>query len=179
MIRPKFALILAFICFFSIEIISQFTWTIGDDQVYYYMGKLTAGKLEETQTPYVDFFFAHPPLQLALYAIAFKFIPYDFYALKIFFILLTVVNSYLLYILVKREFNEKMAMLASILMLFTPTMLFNASFEFGLTIGMTLFLSALITKDKTLRIILFLLCAFYRFHFLFLIFCDHQSWITC
>src|SRR3990167_1496013 len=179
----KWILAISFIIFFIAEITSQFTFNvIGDDQVYYYMGKLVA----EGFTPYLDFFYAHPPLQLILYGFILKFIPYSFHTFKVFFILLTIFNAYLLFLLAKREFGDKVAVLASIMALFAPTTLFNASFEYGLTIGLTLFLSALLVKNKALQLILFELCVFYRFHFIFLIlgyyayeFVRFKSWKHC
>ena len=151
--------------FFFVEVSSDFSFSLGDDQVYFYMGKL----VEMGYTPYKDFFYAHPPLQLYLYALVFKFVDYQLHTFHAFFILLTIVNSYLLFLLVKRVFNEKVALLSSALFLFTPTTLFNASFEYGLTIGLALFLSALLAKNRELKLILFVLSVFYRFHFIFLI----------
>lgn len=174
--KIKWILTILFISFFIVEITSQFTFNvIGDDQVYYYMGKLVA----EGFTPYKDFFYAHPPLQLMLYGLFFKVFPYHFYTLKIIFIFLTIVNASLLFLLAKKEFNEQIALLVSIMASFAPTTLFNASFEYGLTIGMFFFLSALNTKRMTLKPILFGLSLFYRFHFIFLIlgYYTYKFWI--
>src|SRR3990167_9738206 len=164
--KYKFVLIFAFLIFFLVEIFSQFTWNVvGDDQVYFYMGNQVA----EGKLPYKDFFYAHPPLQLLVYGFLFKLIPYS-HTFRVFFILLTILNAYLLYSIAKREFSEKVALLSAIIYLYTPTILFNASFEYGLTIGMTFFLLGLKWfKVWSVQVLMFLLASFYRFHFIFLI----------
>lgn len=162
----KWLIILSIFIFLFVEVISDFTWKVGDDQVYYYMGKLVS----EGKMPYKDFFYAHPPLQLIAYGLAFKFIPYDFHTFKLFFILLTIVNCYLLYLLVKDDLGETIAQYSFIIALNAPTILFNASFEYGLSISLLFFLLGLKTERNGFKQnLFFFLAIMYRFHALFLI----------
>lgn len=160
-------LLIISITFVLVELLSAFTYSIGDDLVYYYMGQ----QVNEGKDPYTDFFFAHPPLQLAFYALAFGIVGYHLFAMKLLFIIFTVLNAWLIFLICRHYFKkDNIGLIAATLFLFCPTILYNSSFEMGLTVATTLFLLGVLwDATETFHVggvCFMVLTSFYRFHFL-------------
>lgn len=88
---------------------------IGDQHVYFYMGKL----IGEGKLPYEDFFFSHPPLEIYVDAVLLKIFGYNIFILKIVPIIFVLLASFFLFRLVKERFSSLEAVLSTILFLFT------------------------------------------------------------
>ena len=108
----------------------------GDENVYYYMGKLiTEGKL-----PYRDFFYAHPPLHIYLIALIYKIFGFNIVALKAVPLISTLISAFFIFKIAKR-FGNSEAVTASLLFLFSYGTMFNSVFSFGIDVA-TMFLVA-------------------------------------
>ena len=77
--KLPYVLLAAFMAaFLAITLRGLSTIQPGDENVYYYMGRLVS----EGKMPYRDFFFAHPPLQIYLIALVYKAFGFSIAALK-------------------------------------------------------------------------------------------------
>ncbi len=97
-------------------------YSVSDENTYYKMGQLAASG----QVPYRDFFFAHPPLQVYLYAIAFKLFGFNLLLLKLLSAAAAIVTAAFVFAIAKDRLNFKAAAAAMALFLFSyGTMLFS------------------------------------------------------
>ncbi len=108
---------------------------LSDENNYFYLGKL----ISEGKTPYKDFFFAHPPLQIYLFGILFKLAGFNYFLLKSVATLFTLLSAYLIYELTKK-YGTKESILAVFLFLFTTTVFYSGSINYGINIAATLVL---------------------------------------
>lgn len=128
-------LILAFI-FVLVEARGIVHIAPGDENVYYYMSKSVANG----QVPYRDFFYAHPPLQVLIFALIIKIFGINFAVFKSATLLSYLIASFFLYKssieMFKNRLNEKfagiMAILAVALFLFSFEVMFKATFSLGI-----------------------------------------------
>lgn len=102
----------------------------GDENVYYYMGKL----VNEGKIPYKDFFFAHPPFQIYLIALAFKIFGFNIFALKLIPLLSTIITAFFVF-KIAQKFGSMEAVASSLLFLFSYSIMFNSVFSFGIELA--------------------------------------------
>src|SRR3989338_8608476 len=127
-------LFIFFIVFIFIVLKGLLTPQPGDENVYYYMGKLIA----EGKLPYKDFFYAHPPLQIYLIALIYNIFGFNIVALKAVPLISTLISAFFIFKIAKR-FGNSAAITASLLFLFSYSAMFNSVFSFGIDVA-TMFL---------------------------------------
>ncbi len=128
-----FAFLAAFIL---IAIKGLVTVQPGDENVYYYMGRLVA----EGMLPYRDFFFAHPPLQIYLMSIIYRIFGFNIVFLKSLALASTLITSYFVFRIAKDRFGAAEAAVSSLLFLFAYSTMFNSAFSFGVEIATMFFI---------------------------------------
>lgn len=101
----------------------------GDENVYYYMGKLVS----EGSLPYKDFFYSHPPLQVFLLSVFIKLFGYNVIILKLIPFLSILFSTFLLFKITKKLGNLE-ALFAVILFLFSYIVLFNSVYSVGMNL---------------------------------------------
>ena len=107
----------------------------GDENVYYYMGKL----ISEGNVPYRDFFFAHPPLHTYLIALIYKISGFNIIVLKLIPLISTLITAFFIFKIAKGKFGNLEALMSSLLFLFSYSVMFNSVFSFGVNLA-TMFL---------------------------------------
>src|SRR3989338_6281629 len=91
--RKKALMVFGVIAFaFLVFELANFSYTIGDENNYYYMAEVT----RQGVIPYKDFFFAHPPLQLIPLAL-FSF--FGIFAMKFTAVLFALATGYLVFLI--------------------------------------------------------------------------------
>lgn len=103
----------------------------GDENVYYYMGKLIA----EGKIPYRDFLYAHPPLQIYLIALIYKIFGFNVVALKLVPLISTLISAFFVFRIAKEKFGNAEALISAALFLFGYSIMFNSAFSFGIEIA--------------------------------------------
>lgn len=137
-------LFILLIVFCLIQIPLLFSTLIGDENVYYYMGKIVS----EGETPYVDFFYGHPPIQVYIYAGLIKLFGFHIWVLKLFTLSIIVACSVLVYLISKERYDEKIGIVSVILFLTSYDILIFGSFAFGIEIAVLFFLISWYFLDK-------------------------------
>lgn len=122
---------LIFIVFSAIALKGLFLAQPGDENVYYYMGRLVS----EGYVPYKDFFYAHPPLQLYLIAAIFKLFGFNIFILKLIPLISTITAGFFLYLTAKNMFGNGKALISLALFLFSYSAMFNSVFSFGIELA--------------------------------------------
>ncbi|MBI4406406.1 glycosyltransferase family 39 protein [Candidatus Micrarchaeota archaeon] len=102
-------------------------YAVSDENTYYKMGQLVA----EGQMPYRDFFFAHPPLQIYIYAAVFKVFGFNFFMLKMFSAVAAVAAAVFVFLAAKEKVNREAAVAAAVLFLFSYGTLLFTNFATG------------------------------------------------
>ena len=134
--KLTYSLFLLFIIIFVIVILKGLiTSQPGDENVYYYMGKL----INEGKIPYKNFFYAHPPLHLYLIALIYNIVGFNIIILKIIPLISTLISAFFIFKIAKEKFDNTEAILSSLLFLFSYSIMFNSVFSFGIEIA-TMFL---------------------------------------
>ena len=134
--KLTYSLFLLFIIIFVIVILKGLiTSQPGDENVYYYMGKL----INEGKIPYKNFFYAHPPLHLYLIALIYKIAGFNIVILKLIPLISTLISAFFIFKIAKEKFDNTEAILSSLLFLFSYSIMFNSVFSFGIEIA-TMFL---------------------------------------
>jgi hypothetical protein len=105
---------------------------LSDENNYLYLGKLVS----EGQIPYKDFFYAHPPLQLYIFALIFKVFGYNFIILKSVALVSTILTAILIF-----QMGENSRLLASVIYLCSASVFFTGATNLG--INLTAFLCVL------------------------------------
>ncbi len=100
--------------FFLLKVVTL-SYSIGDENIYYYMGSLISGG----KMPYSDFFYAHPPLQAFLFGFVFKLFGFSFLLLKLSSTIAALVTSFFLFKLLKDRLGPFEASAGTALMLFS------------------------------------------------------------
>jgi len=124
--------------FFIIEFKGIFLNVPGDENVYYYMGKL----ISEGDLPYKDFFYAHPPLQLTITTLIHKIFGFKIFILKLIPLLSVIAASFFLFKTAKEKFGYKEAYLSQILFLFSYAVIFNSVYSFGMNLTLLIISTA-------------------------------------
>lgn len=131
--KTEYSLIaLIFIAFAAIAAKGIFTAQPGDENVYYFMGKMVS----EGYVPYRDFFYAHPPLQLYVIAPIFRMFGFNIAALKLIPLASTLVTAFFIYLISKNTFGKNKAIVSMALFLFSYSTMFNSVFSFGIELAM-------------------------------------------
>jgi len=136
-LSPYFILPLFFAVFFLISFKGLATAQPGDENVYYYMGKLIA----EGKIPYGDFLYAHPPLQIYMIALIYKMLGFNIFALKIVPLISTLISAFFVFKIAKEKFGDAEAIVATALFLFSYGIMFNSVFSFGVEIAAMLLIA--------------------------------------
>ncbi|MBI1935249.1 glycosyltransferase family 39 protein [Candidatus Woesearchaeota archaeon] len=123
-----FAMALAFILIVSKGLANA---QPGDENAYYYMGKLVS----EGKVPYRDFFYAHPPLHLYIIALVYNITGFNIVALKSISLLSTLASAFFIFRISKERFGSLEAIISSALFLFSYSVMFNSAFSFGIEIA--------------------------------------------
>ena len=103
----------------------------GDENVYYYMGKL----ISEGKIPYKDFFFAHPPLHIYLIALIYKIFGFNILVLKAIPLISTLISAFFIFKIAKEKFGNLEAVISSLLFMFAYSTMFNSVFSFGIDVA--------------------------------------------
>lgn len=121
--------------------------TLGDEFTYFYMGKLVA----DGNLPYKDFFFAHPPLQIFIFAFIFKLFGFNLLLLKSVPLLFNIISAIFLFKIMKKYSNMH-AIISITLFLFTYTIMLEATYAYGIEIATAFVLISIyyLTKNKNL-----------------------------
>lgn len=128
--KNKIAYVLFFIfavAFIAIALKGLITLQPGDENVYYYMGKLVS----EGKFPYKDFFYAHPPLHIYLIALIYKIFGFKIAVLKAVPLISTLISAFFIFKIAKK-FGNSEAVISSLLFLFAYSTMFNSVFSFGI-----------------------------------------------
>ena len=123
-------LVLVFISLQLSVFIHAFKFT--DSLHYFYSSKLVA----EGLTPYKDFLFTHPPLQLYILALPTTLFGYNHMMLRMVPLIGIVILSLFLFKLVKNNFGNVEALLAVLFFLFTDYTLINSTYSLGSLISL-------------------------------------------
>jgi len=103
----------------------------GDENAYYYMGKLVS----EGRVPYKDFFFAHPPFHIYLIALIYKVFGFNIVILKSIPLISTLISAIFIFCIAKNKYGSMPAIISSSLFLFSYSILFNSVFSFGIEVA--------------------------------------------
>ena len=131
LIKNKLAYALFFVfvvIFITIVLKGLITTQPGDENVYYYMGKLVS----EGKIPYRDFFFAHPPLHIYLIALIYKIFGFNIIILKAVPLISILISAFFIFKISHEKFGNSEAIIASLLFLFSYSTMFNSVFSFGI-----------------------------------------------
>ena len=130
--KHAYALLLIFIAGFCLIAIKGLgTAQPGDENVYYYMGKM----VWEGKVPYKDFFYAHPPLHIYLMALAYGIFGFNIVILKFIPLASTLVSAFFVFKIAKEKFGNSEAVISSLLFLSSYSLLFNSVFSFGIEVA--------------------------------------------
>lgn len=108
----------------------------GDENVYYYMGRL----ITEGKAPYKDFFYAHPPLHIYLMALIYGIFGFNIVILKSVPLIAALTSAFFIFRMAKEKFGYAGALISSSLFIFSYSVMFNSVFSFGIEIAATLFI---------------------------------------
>ena len=111
----------------------------GDENVYYYMGKLVS----EGKVPYRDFFYAHPPLHIYLISAVYRIFGFNIVILKSIPLISAILSSIFVFCITKNKYGSPEAIAASLLYLFSYSVMFNSVFSFGIDVAVMLMLAGI------------------------------------
>lgn len=116
------------IIFIIAQLKSLKNYVSGDENVYFYMGKMiTKGEL-----PYRDFFYAHPPLHVFAIASILRIFGFNIIMLKMVPFLSILVSSFFIFLLMEKKQDDLIASAAAVsLFLFSFIILFNSTYASG------------------------------------------------
>lgn len=130
--RLAYGLLLIFAALFvAIAIKGLATAQPGDENVYYYMGKLVS----EGKVPYRDFFYAHPPLHIYIISSVYKIFGFNIIILKLVPLISTLVSAFFIFRIAEEGFGRAEAVASSLLFLFSYSIMFNSVFSFGIDVA--------------------------------------------
>lgn len=152
---------------FSIPPITFLTPVFSDENIYLNMAKAVASGL----LPYNDFFYAHPPLQLFLFASIFKIFGANFVVAKFIMVIVATLCLVFTYLISKEIFGKKSAIFSFVFFLFFPGFLIFGTQAIGMFEALLFFLVGfyLLLKGRILfSSLFFLLAVFTRYMVIFL-----------
>lgn len=103
---------------------------ISDENQYFYLGKLVS----DGQIPYRDFFFAHPPLQIYIFAWFFRLVANPFFLVKSISIFATIISAFLIYKILKDKYSFSVSFISTALFLFTANVIYTSSVNLGINL---------------------------------------------
>ncbi|MBN1156035.1 glycosyltransferase family 39 protein [Candidatus Woesearchaeota archaeon] len=121
-------LMVLFAVFIAIEIPGLVHLEPGDENVYFYMGKL----ISEGKMPYRDFFSSHPSLHIFSVGLIYSLFGYNLVALKIIPLLCYLVSAVFLFLLMKKRFGSNEAIVAVFIFLFSYNVMLEATYFLGI-----------------------------------------------
>lgn len=110
--------------------------TFSDENFYFNAAKNVA----QGKTPYKDFFFAHPPLQIYVLAIFYKIFNSSFVVGKVLTLIFSSLSILLLFLAAKKISNEISAFFVSILFVASPAWIAFSTISYGMWESMALLL---------------------------------------
>lgn len=135
--RSWLVFLAAAVIFLAVKI-SSAHYAVSDENTYYKMGELVA----QGQVPYRDFFFAHFPLQIYLYALVFKLFGFNLLLLKLLSAAAVVAAAAFVFAITNDRLNPKTAMAATLLFLFSYGTLLFSNFPTGIELAMPFVMAA-------------------------------------
>ena len=136
--------------------------TFSDENFYINVGKT----ILEGKTPYKDFFFAHPPLQVYTLAILFKVFGISFLVGKSLTLITSSLCVFLLYLITKELYDERSGFIVAIIFIITPAFLAFSTMCHGMweTTFLILLSTYLLIKNKLkLAGIVFVVAVLFRY----------------
>jgi 4-amino-4-deoxy-L-arabinose transferase-like glycosyltransferase len=120
--------------------------TFSDESFYFNVGK----QILNGYIPYKDFFFAHPPLQVYILAFLFKAFGTSFLVGKLLSLITSTLSAFLVYLILKKLYDEKSGFLAALVFLITPVFLSFSTIGYGMweTVLFILLSIYLVMKNK-------------------------------
>lgn len=120
--------------------------TFSDENFYFNVAK----SIVEGETPYKDFFFAHPPLQVYTLASFFKIFGTSFLVGKTLTLITSSVCVFLLYLISKEIYDERSGFITAVIFLVTPAFLTFSTMGHGMweTTFLVLLSTYLLIKNK-------------------------------
>jgi len=128
--NTKLLLVLLLAFFVIIEYNGLDHYDLGDENIYFYMGKLVS----EGKMPYKDFFFAHPPAQVFFNGIVFKLFGFNLVLLKLIPLIATLISAFLLFRLAREKFDDLTALFSIALFLFTYNIMLESTYAIGVNL---------------------------------------------
>ena len=136
--------------------------TFSDENFYFNVAK----NIAEGLTPYKDFFFAHPPLQVYTLALIYKVFGSSFFLGKLLSLFSSSASVLFLYFIIKQICKDESAFFSCLLFLFSPPFLAFSSISYGMWETMLfLLLSILLFLKKKIffSAISFTIAIFFRY----------------
>jgi 4-amino-4-deoxy-L-arabinose transferase-like glycosyltransferase len=120
--------------------------TFSDESFYFNAGK----QILKGDTPYKNFFFAHPPLQIYILAFLFKIFGTSLLVGKSLSLITSTLSVFLIYLIIKELYDEKSGFLSAIIFLVTPAFLSFSTMGHGMweTVLFVLLSTYLMIKNK-------------------------------
>ncbi|MAG08473.1 hypothetical protein CMO89_03295 [Candidatus Woesearchaeota archaeon] len=128
--KAVWVLALILLVFFVVELRGLVHYDIGDENAYFYMGKL----MSEGYLPYRDFFFAHPPLKLLVITPIMAVFGFNLIALKLVPLISTIVTAIFLFKIMRFKFNDLSGVLSVVLFLFAKRVMLEATYFLGVNL---------------------------------------------
>ena len=141
--RQQYWLVILFLFFISSQL-PIYEPLLSDENHYFYLGKLVS----EGSMPYSDFFFAHPPVQLFVFAGLIKVFGYSFALLKSVALFSTLISAFIIYLFV-RERDETFAVVLTASFLFSQTIFYMASVNMGINLTTAMVLGGVYLLHKS------------------------------
>lgn len=102
--------------------------TFSDENFYFNVAKnIVGGKV-----PYKDFFFAHPPLHVFLLSLFFRIFGTSFLVGKVFTLIFSSLSPLILYLILKKIYDEKTGLIGVVIFLLSPTFLSFSLIGYGM-----------------------------------------------
>jgi len=160
-------IILLFLLFVLIQLPLVFLSNLPSDEMVYYT---VSREVSKGNKLYSEIFFSHPQIQIWLYTGLTKLFGFHIWILKSFTLLVSLGCCFMIYLICKEKYGEKVAFISAFLFLTSYDLLVFASFAFGLEISVLFFLISyyLLNKNNYLSGIFYALCIMTRLHFIFL-----------
>jgi len=142
-VQAKAALAFVVAVFVALQFAS-IRFSVSDENVYYYMGKLVA----DGALPYRDFRFAHPPLRLLPPAAVFAAFGFHFTLLKLIPIAAATATAVLGFAFARRAVSPLAALLGAALFLFSTTTLSCTPYYMGTETTAALVMAGLVAVQR-------------------------------
>jgi len=159
----KKKIILLFLIFFIVQLFMLNVTLPSDDSVYLTMAR----EITKGYFPNINFFHAHSSIHLFLYAGIIKLFGLHIWTLKLFTLLIWMGCGYMIYLLAKERYDERIGFVAVLLFFISYDSIF-ATFSFGIELSVLFFLISwyLLNKKPVLAGLMFGFCLMIRLHLL-------------